>query len=147
MKALCLASAALLLTSFSASAKINSADLSAWLPSLPAETRGHSVSRSAHLRSWIPRVEPGMSVAQVIVLLGNPDWGVTPKGRVRWSVDPRTGVLRYSMASGNGGTRVMDFHFNAESRVKRIVENGVIVSKGRRLILPDPLPRGVFWRR
>lgn len=146
MKALCSAIAALLLTSLSASAKINSSDLSGWLPPLPVETKAHSQSRSAHLRSWLPRVETGMSAAQVIVLLGNPDWGITPKGKVRWSVDPRSGILRYTSKAA-GSIRVTDFHFDSNSRVKRIVENGVIVSKGRRMLLPDPLPHGVFWRK
>lgn len=145
MKALCSALAALLLTSFSASAKINSSDLSGWLPPLPAETHGQFRSRSANLAEWIPNVKTGMSVAQVLVMLGDPDWGITPKGRLRWSVDPRTGVLRYTVKGKN--PRVVDFVFDSNARVKRIVENGVILTKGRRVLLPDPLPHGVFWRK
>lgn len=145
MKALCSAIAALLLTSFSASAKINSIDISEWLPKLPAETHGQHRSRSAHLAQWIPRVDMGMSVTQVTVMLGDPDWGVTPKGKLRWAVDPRKGVLRYSINGAN--PRVVDFVFDSNARIKRIEENGVIVEKGRRMLLPDPLPRGVFWRK
>lgn len=141
MKALCFV--ALLLAALPASAKINSTDLSQWLPALPVKGEVQSQSRPAHLAEWIPKVKPGMAVTQVLVMLGNPDWGYIAKGKLRWAASPREGVLRYTVSKDC----VVDYVFDNDARVKRIVENGVIVARGRRLLLPDPLPHGVFWRK
>jgi hypothetical protein len=148
MRAFCLFAAVLFLGQ-PASAKINSTDLSQWLPELPPFSLVRDSHRARHLDYWMQHVHPGMSVTQVLVLLGHPDWGVDSRGRLRWVVNPKSGVLQYS-ASGRdvykGGGRVIHVHFDEQARVKRIVENGVITALGRRTLLPDPLPHGVWWR-
>jgi hypothetical protein len=148
MRALCLLAAVLCLAQ-PASGKINSSDLSQWLPELPPYSRVPDKNRARHLDYWMQHVHPGMSVAQVLVLLGQPDWGVTTRGKLRWVVDPKSGVLQYSAAirgDFKSSGRVIRIHFDGDARVKRIVENGVTTAKGRRVLLPDPLPRGVWWR-
>lgn len=135
--------------SVSASAGINSQDLSQWLPELPPFTHAPRADRGRHLEKWLPHVRPTMSVAQVLVMLGHPDWGVTTRGKARWLVNPKSGVLRYSAGYRDGSKgldRVIHIHFDEEARVKRIVDNGVITATGPRVLLPGPLPTGVPWR-
>jgi hypothetical protein len=148
MRALSLV-AALLFLSETSQAKLNSTDLSQWLPELPPFSIVQHPNRSRHLDYWMQHVRPGMSVAQVLVMLGHPDWGVNSRGRLRWALNPKAGVLQYS-ASGRdaykGGGRVIRIHFDEQARVKRIVDNGVITAEAPRALLPDPLPRGVWWR-
>src|SRR5688572_23721111 len=89
----------------SAWAERGQADLRAWLPELPPESILDASGRARHLRRWLPEVRPEMSVSTVIVLLGAPDWGVNTDGRLQWWLDPKDGVLRYSIADrgGKGG--------------------------------------------
>jgi hypothetical protein len=148
MRVLCVF-AALLCLANPVSARINSSDLSQWLPELPPFSLVRDGNRARHLDYWMQHIQPGMSVAQVLVMLGQPDWGVDSRGRLRWVINPKSGVLQYS-ASGReaykGSGRVIHVHFDGQARVKRIVENGVITAQGRRALLPDPLTRGVWWR-
>jgi hypothetical protein len=148
MRFLCLFATLSCLAS-SASAMVNSCDLSAWLPELPPFSHARG-SRVQHVDRWLRHVHPGMSIAQVLVELGPPDWGISHRGRLRWAVDPRDGVLQYS-AGGTGNarsaTRPIRIYFDSQARVKRIEDNGVTIAQGRRVLLPDPLPRGVWWRR
>jgi hypothetical protein len=149
MRALCFALIALC-SSGPAWGRINSTSVEAWLPSLPPFTHGGHLSRAEHLAEWLPRVHVGMSVAQVVVLLGNPDWGLTPRGKLRWAANPKAGIIRYSAGGspeGKLGGRVVDFWFNNQAQVERIVDNGVIVAQAPRILLPEPLPHGVWWRR
>ena len=145
MTALCLLASVFALAC-PAFGKVNSTELTQWLPELPPFSHSPDTNRARHLAEWMPHVHPGMSVTQVLVLLGPPDWGVTTRGKLRWVVDPRTGVLQYS-ANGRGdfkgNGRQIRIHFDTDARVKRIEENGVIVAKGRRALLPEPLPHGV----
>ncbi len=148
MRVFC-ALAALLSLAGSSTAKVNSIDISAWLPELPPFTHVSKRQQARELDHWLRHVEPGMSVAQVVVLLGKPDWGVDKRGRLRWAIDPREGAVQYTGTGGGdykGGARTVRIYFDEQARVKRIEDDGVVVAKARRAFLPDPLPRGVWWR-
>jgi outer membrane protein assembly factor BamE (lipoprotein component of BamABCDE complex) len=148
MRVLC-ALTALLCLAESAAAKVNSADLTQWLPELPPYTNVSKRQQARELDHWLQHVHPGMSVSQVIVLMGKPDWGVDHHGRLRWVIDPKDGAVQYSSSGRDGyksGDRKVRIYFDSQARVKRIEDNGVVIAKGRRAFLPDPLPRGVWWR-
>src|SRR5918993_246027 len=123
MRVLCLFAAVVLLVQ-PASGGINSTDLTQWLPELPPFSLVKHSNRARHLDFWSQHVHPRMSVAQVLVLLGHPDWGVDSRGRIRWAINPKEGVLQYSATGRDaykGGGRVLHIHFDEEARVKRIV--------------------------
>jgi hypothetical protein len=100
--------------------------------------------RAQRIQTFLPVVLPGMSVTQVLTLLGPPDvWRTRPHGRLGW-VDPGNGILRYSTndASFKGGPRTVAIYFDAHARVDRIVENGVVI-----LAAEPPSPFERFARR
>ena len=149
MRVFC-ALAALLSLAGTPTAKFNSTDISQWLPELPPYTNVSKRQQARELDRWLQHVEPGMSVAQVIVLLGKPDWGVDKRGRLRWAIDPRDGAVQYTGTGGGdykGGERKVRIYFDTDARVKRIEDSGVVVARARGSFLHDPLPRGVWWRR
>ena len=148
MRTICFVIAALA-TVCSSLAERGQADLTAWLPELPPESILGTRGRARHVRQWLPEVHPGMSVATVIVLLGVPDWGVNTRGRLQWWLDPKDGVLRYSIAdrgSWKGGESVVEIYFDPNARVKTIRENGHVIAKAPPNYWNRPLRRGVFWR-
>ena len=149
MRTICFAIAALA-TACSSWAERGQADLRAWLPELPPESVLTVRGRAQHVRKWLPEVHPGMSVATVLVMLGNPDWGVNTDGKLQWWLNPKKGVLRYSMAdrgSWKGGESVVEIYFDPNARVKTIRENGQIIAKATPKTWNIHVPRGVIWWR
>jgi len=133
----------------SADLDINTTNLSQWLPKLPPYTNVTKREEQREMGYWLQYVHPGMSIAQVLALMGKPDWGVDRRGRLRWAINPKEGAVQYTGNGRNdykGGERTVRIFFDNQARVKRIEDNGVVVARGRRLILPDPLRHGVWWR-
>jgi hypothetical protein len=143
LRAMRLTCLALLLVACSpmASARPHAADLRPWFQQDPGELGKASMSRAQRLRTYLPHIQPRMNVSQVMVLLGFPDGGYTRKGQWKW-LDPREGILQYS-----AGSRLVRIYFDAQARVERIEENGVVIAKAPPSFFHRPLPRNVPWRR
>jgi hypothetical protein len=149
MRTICFAIAALA-TACSSWAERGQADLRGWLPELPPESILSARGRAQHVRKWLPEVQPGMSVATVIVMLGVPDWGVNTHGKLQWWLNPKKGVLRYSMTdrgSWKGGESVVEIYFDPNARVKTIRENGQIIAEAPPKSWNIHVPRGLIWWR
>ena len=136
----------------SASARTGGADIRDWLRTsyrdviLPSTT---PAKRAQRIQTFLPAVLPGMSVTQVLTLLGPPDvWRTRPHGRLGW-VDPGNGILQYSAedASFKGGPRVVAIYFDAHARVDKIVENGVVILSAEPPSPFERFARRVFPRR
>ena len=133
-----------------ASARNHGSNLADWLPELPVKNVDSPAKRAERIREWLPDVKPGMSVTQVLVFLGIPDWGAAKKGGYQWWLPPTKGVFRYSYSrSGRspGEDSVTLIHFDSDARVTRIETNGAVIAVAPPTFFHRPLPRGVFWRR
>lgn len=121
-----------LLTGNAMSAEPKRANLSKWFGSPPPPDTRYS---EAQLRaSWerveenLSQVQPGMSIAEVLKKLGNPDWKIDTRGRTVW-VSPKDGVLQYTRlfgdhSSSKGFLRHIHIFFDADAKVEKVLKNG-----------------------